>query len=603
MENASKIAPFNNLNAGERELSKKEIAAFLNTYFKFMIELNNHEKLSFFETFKVTKNKLCNVDSSSDWQNEVRESSYYTEYDNMLQIVEFFSLIKFFSYIVDSNLYKLGDMGDQMVDDKYFLPDSNKFSVYKTISYIRNAMNHNNKESFQLFRLIQKQNDPKIYVEIYLRVPNFHIMLTIDELKDLLKPVLKSKSLYTYIYYDSKGNILTDDFLKHIDEDIYYEINQVYDFDDSDIVNDIVRDHNGEEFKKKILFTKEQKEGIKRTFEYYKTNDKIIDSIFLSRIIEESIPFGMTKVRGFLDDINNFLPFIYDYDLSYENYKEEYSRLYYNNEKNALESFDKIYYTNNLLSRFVRSLVLFSSYVLDSIISEDEQIMIDGRSVNKNVPRDSLVHGTYSSVYSNDPFTIALFDYKHKRKSKTDNNRIMENYKLEEFDFIGLYESLYKIVEPTEYPLQLDLIISTPKFNGFKYTFRENDTIFYVNASFDSVVPLFLGIKDVDGTLAYMDDKDFDLLKERINNADFTRLKDIFDLEAIEFVKRLPDISRKATKLLYNLINSNSLSIDAYYGMFAEEINTLTAICSKHPFIPQIRENRIDDEYVTSFYY
>ena len=601
----SSIAPFNTLNKGEREISKKEVAAFLDTYFYFIIDTIVNQDLPFFEVFKKSKNKEYKLDDDFFWRNEIRNCSYFTEYDNMLQIVKFFALNKFFSYNVDSNLFKINDIGNEMVDDKYFLPDSNKFNKTKTINFIRNALNHNDKESFQLYRLIQKQNDPKIYVEIYLRVPNFHIMVTIDELIDLLKPVLKSKSLYAYLYYDKNGNIINNpiDIINHIDEDIYYEINHAYDFDDNDIVNGILETSNNE-FKKKIKFTKEQKEGIKREYELRKTNDNLLDSIFISRIVEETIPFGMTKVKGFLDDINNFLPFIYNYDKTYNDYKKLYSRLYYLSKEKAFESFDNIYYSNNVESRFLRSLVLFCSYILDSVINENETIEVEGKTIDKTVPRDSLVHGTYSTYYSKDKFKIGLFDYEHKdRRNRTDNNKIMENYNLEEFDGINLYKELFEFIKPKEYPLQLDFILDKQNFKGFKYTFKEKNTIYYVNAEFNNDIPAFLGLKDINGNVEFMEETDFDLLKEKINNIDFNKLDIVFDQEMKEFILKIPDISKESTKRFKKLFEEDNVNIYNYYGPIQNEINELSSICQKHPFIPTVSEEKIGGNYIPIFHY
>ena len=599
------IAPFNALNKGEREISKKEVAAFLDTYFLFIIDTIRNKNIPFFEVFKYTKNSECDLDNNSPWRNEIRNISYFTEYDNMLQIAKFFVLNKFFSYNVDSNLYKINDLGNEMVDDKYFLPGSNKFNKSKTINFIRNALNHNDKDSFQLYRLIQKQNDPQIYVEIYLRVPNFHIMVTIDELIDLLKPVLQSKSLYTYLYYDKNGNIINNptDFMKHINEDIYYEINQVYDYDDKDVVNGILETNNND-FAKKIKFTQEQKDGIKREYNLRKTNDDLINSIFISRIIEESIPFGMTKVKGFLDDLNNFLPFIYDYDKTYNDYKAKYSKFDYTSKEKVFESFDNIYFSNNDESRHLRSLVLFCSYILDSVINEGETVAVPGKTIDKAVPRDSLVHGTYSSYYSSNPFKIGLFDYEHKdRKNRTDNSKIMENYNLEEFDSIELYKKLYESMMPKEYPLQLDLIIDKQNFRGFKYSFKEKSTIYYVNAEFFNDIPAFLGLKDNNGIIEYMDDKDFDLLKEKMDNIDFNKFNNIYDQEMQDFVKRIPDISRESTKRFKKLEREERIDPELYYGPIKDELRKLLSICQKHPFIPTVSTEKIDNKYVDVFHY
>lgn len=84
----------------------------------------------------------------------------------------------------------------------------------------------------ELYRLIQKQNNPQIYIEIYLRKPNFHIMLTIAELKNLLLPILQAKSAYSFLYYDNKGNILNtpNKVMMALDKELYFEINQIYNF-------------------------------------------------------------------------------------------------------------------------------------------------------------------------------------------------------------------------------------------------------------------------------------------------------------------------------------------------------------------------------------
>ena len=449
--------------------------------------------------------------------------------------------------------------------------------------------------------MIQKQNDPKIYVEIYLRVPNFHIMVTIDELFELLKPVLQSKSGYTYIYYDNNDNVLEklDDFINHIDEDIYYEIIQVYDYKNEDIVDGVISEHFGKKFKKRIKFTKEQKEGIMREYNMIKDNDDILVSIFLSRIVEESIPFGMTKVKGFLNDLNNFLPFIYDYDKNYNDYKIEFNKLSYNTQREALESFDNIYYSNNQNSRLIRSFVLFSSYILDTVVNDKDSIELNGKLMSKDIFRNSLVHGTYSNVYGDNLFNIAFFDYTHKdNKNRPANDKIMDNYKLVKLDFMDMYENLYNKIKPKEYSLPLDLIIDKNHFKGFKYSFRIKNTIYYVNAEFDNDIPAFLGVKDVNGKVKYMDDEDFDLFKYKIMNINFENFRYIFDKDMISFVKKIPDISRESTKRLKKLIEQKDVSIESYYGPIKKEIKELSEICKKHSFIPTITEERIDGKYI-----
>lgn len=606
----SDIAPFATLEKGESELSKKDIAAFLDTYFNFLIEMFNNEEKTFMDNFINSKNRR--EKDISVFSQKIRSCSFYAEYDYMLQIAELFTIIKVFSYYIDSNLFKIGDIGRERVDDKFFLSDSTRYNKIQTINFIRNALNHNDKKDFELFRLTMKQGDPKIYIEIYLRNPNFHIKVTVDELVDLLKPVLKSKSLYAFTYFDKEGNVIKspEDLLKIINEDIddeiYYEINHATDFDENDISNGLLINYGGQVFKIKIPFTKEQKNGIKIYCDMLKTNDSLYNSIIYSRVIEEVIPFGMSKVNGFLNDFNNFLHYIYDYDKKYIDFIYENAKVKTTVFEDSLQIFDNFYYAYNRTGRTVRGLVLLLSNVLDSIIPEEEQIEINGDTIAKTIPRDSLVHGTYSSAYGTNILNIALFDYEHKdRRNRTDNTRIMQDYNLKVFDIMDLYEMSYNLISPLEYSLPLDIIISRPKFDGFKFIFKDRDKRYYINASFDQTTPIFLGLIEINGETYYMDDRGFDLFKEKIDSLSMKKYLSMLSLEdeQIEFIKNIPDISRNATARYTYLITTNKLSNENYFGPMMNEIKTLSKIVHNNPYIPEVSETRVDSKYVSTYHY
>ena len=97
----SDIAPFATLEKGESELSKKDIAAFLDTYFNFLIEMFNNEEKTFMDNFINSKNRR--EKDISVFSQKIRSCSFYAEYDYMLQIAELFTIIKVFSYYIDSN--------------------------------------------------------------------------------------------------------------------------------------------------------------------------------------------------------------------------------------------------------------------------------------------------------------------------------------------------------------------------------------------------------------------------------------------------------------------------------------------------------------------
>ena len=179
----------------------------------------------------------------------------------------------------------------------------------------------------------------------------------------------------------------------------------------------------------------------------------------------------------------------------------------------------------------------------------------------------------------------------------------MEDYEIEEFDAIELYKKMYSLIKPKEYPLQLDLVINRFRFKGFKYSFKEKETIYYVNAEFENEIPAFLGVKDTNGYIEYMDDKDFDMLKERVMNIDFSKLENIFDQEMIDFVKKIPEVSKETTKRFKKLLDEDNLSIETYYDPIKEEISELSSICKKHPFIPLVSEENINGEYIQTFHY
>ena len=100
-----------------------------------------------------------------------------------------------------------------------------------------------------------------------------------------------------------------------------------------------------------------------------------------------------------------------------------------------------------------------------------------------------------------------------------------------------------------------------------------------------------------------MEEEDFDLLKERINNIDFNKLDIVFDQEMKEFILKIPDISKESTKRFKKLFEEDNVNIYNYYGPIQNEINELSSICQKHPFIPTVSEEKIGDNYIPVFHY
>lgn len=610
---SNNIAPFITLNSAEKELSKNEIAAYLEMYYVFNVNIINNADISYFENFKRLKNKYINYTGDKTLSNIIREASFFTEYDNMIQIAKIYTLNKFFSYYIDSNLCKIGELGNNSVDEKYFLPGSTKYNIKETINFIRNAFNHNDKEGFQLFRLIQKQNDPNLYIEIFLRKPNFHIMLTVEDLFDLLEPILHAKSAYSYLYYDEKGKIIQtlSQFEENINKRIEYEIMQIYDFDNNQLSKDNYIIHDDEtnkanKFYKRFQFSEEQMQTIRNSYQMLKTNNLFTDNIIISSILRSTIPFGMSKVESFLVDLKYCLPSIFNLEDCYSNWQQQiYEKLKYNSEEEAIQSFEKEVYTLNGLDRINRAFIIFSSYVLDSIILEKSDININGIELKKDRIRNSFVHGTYFNYIPNDKSDMVLFlyDYEHKnKKGKTDNNLILEDAIINKFSMMDLYETLLHYIKIDDYSLPLDFIINLDRFDGICLTFKESSTRYYINASFNNKTPIFLGVKDLDGAPLYMDDKDFQLLKDKISKLNFNLL-DMFDEKTKSFIKRIPEISSKATKNYINLSEKGNLSSETYFGPLKKEIDELKNICARHYIIPQKEIKKINEEEINTYKY
>ncbi len=598
------ILPFINLESGDRQISKNEIAMHLNSYFQFYSNIIKDTDTPFYENFFQTKNKILSISDDDELIQEIRKVSYFTEYDQMLQIVELFIMNKFFSYNIDSNLSLIGDVGDEKCSEKIFISGSKKYKKRDVIKYIRNALCHNDKKDMELYRLIQKQNNPQIYIEIYLRKPNFHIMLTIAELKNLLLPILQAKSAYSFLYYDNKGNIVNtpNKVMMALDKELYFEINQIYNFNSQNVKNKIITDEiSGEKFKKKFQFNSKQVEYIKQMYFLYKGTDEFYNTIMIKHILEETIPFGMAKIAGYLDDLNNFLPFLYDGYNCLSKYQKSLNSNYQSKE-DLISTERQLYNSINLNSRSLRANILFCSYILENITYANTLIKIDEKEIQKNYIRNSLVHGTYANCIDKD-YNILLYDYIHKnKKGKMDNNLILENYTVNSFNLINLYKTLSKSINLKDYYLPLDLIINLEKFRGLRFTFREKKIIYYINASLDNKVAPFLGLKDVDGTLCYMSEDDFALFKNKVMSLKLNELYN-YDQKVMDFIKKVPDIARISTTRFQNLVNEHKFTSSNYLEPLKETLEELYSLCKNYSESVEVSSSANVTKSLIKFYY
>ncbi len=583
------IKPFKQLQDDEREMSKEEIASLLNLYTFFVTENIKRPNKSFFENFISVKDLGIKHSGDSEAIDYIRRTSFFVEYDIMIQVAKLYTLNKFFSYYIDSNLYMIGEEGKKEVKEDFFIEGSNKYNVRDTINYIRNALNHNDKDDFQLFRLIQKENDPQIYVEVYLRKPNFHIMVTIEEMMDLLRPVLFSTSLYDFICYSENGEVF--DFEKYLDgeEPHSYEISQLHSFEftEEELKEHIVRREDGEIFSKRIEFTSEQKESMRNLFNSLKGKNIYFNQAYANRVFRNMIPFGMGKIDGLGWDLNNFLNYIYDYNKSYNDFRRDLlGNVSFDTDLEFIRNMDNSFYDSDSLGRFNRAFVMYASYILDTIIPDGAPIIINGISYDKEHIRNSLVHGTFFNYIpsnSKDDSTFILYDYPHKSRGKTDNSLIMDNPVVNKFKTFELYDSLINYSGCDCYSTPIDFVGSLYGFDGLKVTYKDGDIRYLVNASLGNETPIFLGLIDINGQLLFMNDEDFDNLSEKINRVDF-KARGIDDSEMISYIKRIPSICRKATSDYLRLYNEGNLTSESYGDAIRDEVNKLSELCVSHPY-------------------
>ena len=182
---------------------------------------------------------------------------------------------------------------------------------------------------------------------------------------------------------------------------------------------------------------------------------------------------------------------------------------------------------------------------------------------------------------------LYLYDYSHKNKrGKIDNELILDSPIIYEYDIMDLYQSVLKYINLDDYSLPLDFIINFEQFKGFKIIFKDKSRRFFVNASFDNNITLFLGLKDVNGVLAYMDDKDFELFNNLVLNFDF-RVYSMFDDKIISFIKNIPHVSKLATKNYVHLLEKDNLTYENYFKPL-KKVEELNRICKENPVMPQI---------------
>ena len=104
----------------------------------------------------------------------------------------------------------------------------------------------------------------------------------------------------------------------------------------------------------------------------------------IKHILEETIPFGMAKIAGYLDDLNNFLPFLYDGYNCLSKYQKSLNSNYQSKE-DLISTERQLYNSINLNSRSLRANILFCSYILENISYANTLIKIDEKEIQKNI--------------------------------------------------------------------------------------------------------------------------------------------------------------------------------------------------------------------------
>lgn len=566
------VQPFDPLAVHELEVSKNECGFYLDLYYRFIKEVVKNPTEPYINIFKRVRYSDNRIKL-----NAVNETSCYNEYDYMIQYAEFFTISKYFSMLIDSDIKLLDPLvANDYFDDKYYLSDSNKFTKKELMKNLRNAFNHNAKNSFELFRLIKSRKDINLAIEIFLRFYKFHLKIGVKDLYDIFGEMLDARSIYDYTFKDKNGNtfVTLEDLEKGLDTGIDLELTCYYDFDGSLVRDDrvITEMKDNDEFKKTISLTKSQLDATKSIMkELYSKYGKMSLSA-LPFVLRDNIPFGMTKIFGYGFDLNHVIPDLYNPRSCYKNLVDTAYGL---NFVNAPEEAETLYYSViNAESLIDRSFSLFASHVLDSILTEDTSTFkLDSVDVKKKHYRNGFVHGRwYNYLNELGKRQIAITDYEHGNKNIMDSS--LENGDTQmTVDQEKLYKSLRRYITPTDYDLPLSFVKDNSG-NGYHITFRVNGVNYYCNASLTKKSPVFLFVGDKKGKLFTPKPfgEEFKLFEKMINETNLDNLSP----KMAAFIKKMPRIARKA----YNSLMKNNTDRE-YLSTLSSEVNELLDICTE----------------------
>lgn len=575
-----KVLPFQDLNPDEKEVKKNECAFYLDLYHKFIKEVIRRPNESYINIFKRVRYLDKNISL-----NVVNEIVCFNEYDYMMQYAEFFTIVKFFSILIDSNINYLDTVvSDDYFDDKYYVKGSRKFAKKSLINLLRNAFNHNDKDDFELFRLIKSESDIDLAIEIYLRRPNMHLKIAVKDLLNIFSELLRAKSIYDFSILDSTGIELTDGLQieRKIDEGLKLKLTHLYNFDIDGTV--IKQEDEKDEFIKEFQFTDNQLIATKNAFNKIVNRYGKESSMVLPFILRDNVPFGMTKIYGYSYDINYFIRDLYNPRSCYKDFINKVNFLEFNRKSDEVEV---VYYSVlNPESAIDRSFSLFASYILDSVIPETAPTFeLDGNIVSKNHYRNAFVHGRWYPYYDSEGKKLVLTDYEHGDENimvssiKEKNEIVIEEKKL--------YSSLKKYINEDNYDLPLSLI-QDDGGNGYHITFRVDGVNYYCNASLTTKAPIFLLLSEKNGQVSVVSGDEFKVFDKLISQTNLDNL----DSRMRDFIKTIPSISRKA---LISLVKTKS--DEKYKKSLEEYIYKLLDICT------EIKLGANPDDDVMHFHY
>ena len=569
MPNNSSVKPFDQLKPEEMEVTKDECLFYLDLYYRFIKEVHKHPEETYINIFKrIRYGSLINV---------VNEVSCFNEYDYMIQFAEFFTISKFFSLLIDSNIEHLDDLvKNDYFDEKYYAPGSRKFTKKNLISLLRNAFNHNDKSSFELFRLIKSKKDIDMFLEIYLRRLNFHLKIGVKDLYDIFGEMLDAKSIYDFDFIDKNGNTFrtVEDIENSLDDNIKLKLKHLYNFkvDENNPNSHRITDSTPkDEYEKVIDFTDSQIKATKSVMKQLKSLYKEDALDMIPYVLRDNIPFGMSKIYGYSFDLNYLIRDLYNPKSSYKDFIVRTNGLSFRGNK-LLEAEALYYSIVNFDNMVDRSFSLLASYVLDSVIPEDNpNFHLDGDVVDKTHYRNAFVHGRWYS-YLDDSLKrqFALADYDHGdteiMKSSLDNNESEITVSEE-----ALYDSFKGFIKQGNFDLPLSLI-EDKSGNGYFITFRVNGVNYCCNVSLTKKSPIFLLLGEKDGEIFTPYGDKFRLFEDMINQTNF----DDLDPRMMNFIKKVPKLARKAFKTLIT-----TKSEEEYIEGLTTEINELLDICTE----------------------